>query len=86
MARIGGHRWRTLKNQVLTEEAGICHLCGKPGADSADHLIPIEYRPDLEFARDNVRAVHHNAWPRCNRKRGSKPIPATTTLHTSRVW
>ncbi len=86
MPRIGGHRARKLKQQVLVEENYICHLCKKPGADSVDHLIPIEFRPDLEFVRDNLRAVHHNAWPRCNRKRGSKPIPATTTLHTSRVW
>ncbi len=86
MPRIGGHRWRVLKQQVIAEEGGICHLCHAPGSDSADHLIPIEFRPDLEFVRENVRAVHHNAWPRCNRTRGSKPVPATTTLRTTRDW
>ena len=86
MARNLGHTWRVLKAQVIAEEGGICHLCRQPGADSADHLIPVSIRPDLEMVRANLRAVHHNVWPRCNRKRGDKPVPATTTLRTTRDW
>lgn len=81
-----GRRWRELVRRVVTEEAGICHLCGQPGADSADHLIPVKYRPDLEYDRSNLRAVHHNNGPRCNRKRGDKPVPARIDLDTSRRW
>ncbi len=84
--RIGGHRWRELKNRVIAEEGGICHICGKPGADSADHLITIKDAPELEFERSNLRAVHHNVAPRCNRERGDRPIPQRIELITSQAW
>jgi 5-methylcytosine-specific restriction endonuclease McrA len=80
--RVGGKRWRELVPQVLAEEGGICHLCGAPGADSADHLIPISIRPDLEFERSNLRAVHHDVQPRCNRRRGAKPL----AFQPRRAW
>ena len=86
MARVGGHRWRLLVAQVLMEEGGICHLCGLPGADSGDHLIPVDQQPELEFERWNVRAVHHNAGGRCNRVRGTHPVPARGELKTNQVW
>lgn len=84
MARQAGRKWRELVQRVLTEERHLCHICGESGADSADHLITIAARPDLEFVRENLRAVHHNVEPKCNRKRGKKPVELM--LNGRRAW
>lgn len=81
MSRIGGHRWRQIVTAVLAE-SDLCWLCGRPGADSGDHVIPVSVRPDLELVRDNVRPAHLT----CNRKRGTAPVGAPRRIRTSRVW
>jgi len=55
--RYGGP-WRRLRLEVLAEARGICALCGKPGADSVDHIVPLIERPDLELDRSNLQAAH----------------------------
>lgn len=80
--RKAGRRWRVLAKQVLFEENYICHLCGMPGADSADHLIPVSVEPALEYVRENIRAAHKF----CNFSRGNRPIPLRQPLNTSRNW
>ena len=32
---------------VVLAHSRICHLCGLPGADTVDHVIPRSQRPDL---------------------------------------
>jgi 5-methylcytosine-specific restriction endonuclease McrA len=82
VSRIGGRRWRRLLAQVLDEDGDICWLCGKPGATSGDHVIPVSVRPDLEFERWNVRPCH----VRCNTRRGNRPVRPAPRVPTSRPW
>ncbi len=40
----------------MRKYAGICHVCGEPGADQVDHVVPI-----AEGGRDhvdNLRPIH----------------------------
>ena len=80
--RKGGRRWTKLVELVIMEEGGICWLCGFPGATTGDHVIPIKYRPDLEFDRENVHAAHGS----CNYSRGARPVVVRNKLNTSRDW
>jgi 5-methylcytosine-specific restriction endonuclease McrA len=74
-----GRAWRALAARVLDEECEICHLCGRPGADSVDHLVPVSIDPTLKFARSNLRAAHR----KCNQQRGARPIQQR---RNSRRW
>lgn len=38
--RTSTAEWRALRKLVLRRDAGICHVCGKPGATDVDHVIP----------------------------------------------
>ncbi len=65
-----GRPWRRVRDAVLKRDGGICWICGQPGANSADHLIPRSVRPDLEMDLSNLAAAHL----RCNVKRKTKPV------------
>lgn len=67
-----GRPWTRTKARVIRRDGGICHLCGRVGADSADHLVPYsEGGTDLP---SNLKAVHHNVAPYCNRLRGNRSV------------
>lgn len=67
--RMIGRRWRErVVPAVVRRDGGVCHLCGQPGATSADHLIPRSHGGTNQLA--NLAAVH----PRCNSIRGTRPV------------
>lgn len=63
-----GRPWQRKKRRIIRRDGGVCHLCGKPGADTADHLIP--HSRGGSDAPSNLRAAHID----CNRRRGTRPV------------
>jgi hypothetical protein len=64
---------------VVGRDFGVCHVCGHTEAKSADHILPVAERPDLELTASNLKAVH--GWPHpcpvCSAAavaRGGKPV------------
>lgn len=73
MPKRTGRPWQRVKARVIRRDGGICHLCGQPGADSADHLTPVAQGGNW-YDMSNLAAVHHDNGPRCNRVRGAGDI------------
>ena len=51
-----GSKEQRINRVVMLQHEGICHVCGEPGADEIDHVIPLaESGPDTF---DNRRPIH----------------------------
>lgn len=61
-----GHRWRQLRAMVL-ESSDVCWLCGTPGADTIDHVLPLSIYPELAHDLSNLRPAHKS----CNSSKGA---------------
>jgi 5-methylcytosine-specific restriction endonuclease McrA len=61
-----GPGWARISRQVIARDEGICHICGEPGADTADHLLPRSLGGDS--ADMGLLAAAHRA---CNSRRGA---------------
>lgn len=72
----GGRRAARLRSATLDAYGTTCHLCGGPGADSADHLIPRSAGGTDTL--DNLRPAHLS----CNQRRGAGRVggPAVTVV------
>lgn len=75
MPKRTGRRWREhTVPHIIRRDDGICHICGQPGADTADHIIPwSKFPPDAKTDADrlgNLAAAH----AACNRIRGDRSI------------
>ncbi|MCG7231006.1 HNH endonuclease [Corynebacterium propinquum] len=64
----GGRRSTRLRLLVIETYGDRCHLCGKRGATSADHVIPRSKGGDDSL--DNLRPAHTS----CNYARGNMSI------------
>lgn len=69
MPKRTGRPWQRVKARIIRRDAGICHLCGQPGADTADHLLPVSLGGSL-YDPANLAAAHIA----CNRQRGNRPV------------
>jgi 5-methylcytosine-specific restriction endonuclease McrA len=65
---ISGSKQQRRAKAVMHLHDGICHVCGRPGADQVDHVIPTEPEARLPEHRhlplsyvdsmDNLRPIH----------------------------
>lgn len=74
---------------VLSTKGRICHLCGLPGATTADHIVPRSLGGTNDLA--NLEPAHSG----CNTARGTKtlaewfarhPLRTRPTAAPSREW
>lgn len=85
MGRTSSEAYRHNRAVILAAST-ICHICGEPGSDSTDHIIPVK----LGGTDDpwNLKPAHHNTpnshGIKCNRTKSAKlPEPRLTT---TRDW
>jgi 5-methylcytosine-specific restriction endonuclease McrA len=62
--RMNGWHWARVVATVVARDHGVCWLCGRPGANSADHVVP--HSRGGTDALENLRAAHLA----CNLRRG----------------
>jgi 5-methylcytosine-specific restriction endonuclease McrA len=71
--RIEG-RIRATRNARILKASSVCWICGEPGADGVDHVIPLA-RGGTEHP-SNLRPAHHkipnSQGRRCNLEKGTK--------------
>jgi 5-methylcytosine-specific restriction endonuclease McrA len=63
-----GRGWGRISREVIERDGGICHLCGRPGADTADHLQPRGGVLQTHPADPALLAAAHRA---CNSRRSA---------------
>jgi 5-methylcytosine-specific restriction endonuclease McrA len=83
MARGSDRRWRQLRAAILTA-SDVCWICGRRGADTVDHRIPVALRPDLEYVPTNLAPAHGKKRDGCPGNYGR--TPRRRGLNTSRSW
>ncbi len=83
----GTATWKRLRASILASST-ICWLCGRPGADTVDHVIPIADGGSNDPS--NLRPAHGKARPEygCpgNYGRGKARRPASSSSPRSRAW
>jgi len=81
-------RYRTALREVQAT-GPTCWLCGHPGSDSLDHVIPASVAPELAADPSNWRPSHGvQGWPTCgrlcNQECGTRM--ASPQTRRSRAW
>jgi 5-methylcytosine-specific restriction endonuclease McrA len=87
--RWGGRRVGRFRALVFAQYGTQCWLCGRAGADTVDHIVPIQWGGDM-WSLANARPAHFG----CNSGRGNrtrhyrnrKVLPKSSSNGTSRNW
>lgn len=75
MTGWNGRKIARLAGVVFAERGRVCHLCGMPGADTLDHIVP-RSRGGLDDL-DNLAPAHKS----CNSSRGAMSLKDWRELH-----
>jgi 5-methylcytosine-specific restriction protein A len=83
--------WPALRVMVLERDGRICWICGKPGADQVDHVLPVsrggsDHPNNLapvhahpchaaKSAREGSAAANRKRWARDSTRRPPEPHP-----------
>lgn len=57
-------KWAELRRQVFAIHGDTCHLCGLPGADTVDHVVPGD-----DHSLANLRPAHDRP---CHRRKSAQ--------------
>ena len=68
MSGWGGRKAQTMRVLTLATYGDTCHLCRRPGADTADHIVPRSAGGGHDLA--NLRPAHAS----CNSSRGDMSL------------
>lgn len=81
----GTAAWKRTRQAVLIAHNYICHMCGHPGADTVDHLVPLAHGGTNTY--DNLRPAHgkRQAWG-CPGNYAKKDGPTPALRPPSRHW
>jgi 5-methylcytosine-specific restriction endonuclease McrA len=73
--------FRRMRSRIL-EQSDVCWLCGQPGADTVDHIVPLSVAPDLGEVAGNMAPAHRS----CNSRKGAQLASLARPLRASRRW
>ena len=80
--RWGGRRAQEFVRLCRAEYGVVCWLCGLPGADSADHVIPVS-KGGAVYALANLAPAHRS----CNYARGNRaPIGPAALIENGEAF
>lgn len=68
----GGRKAQEYTAMTLETYGTTCHICGLPGANTADHLIPKSIAPERTWDLSNLRPAHGS----CNSSKGNRHVDA----------
>lgn len=71
----GGSRAAALRRATLARYGTVCHLCGRDGATTADHIVPRSLGGDDSLT--NLRPAH----ALCNSSRGNMALDEWFARH-----